>query len=306
LNLSRGTGIRGLTGIPTAAGRIIRPLQNITRQQIISYANQLNLGWREDSSNATTLYKRNKVRHQIIPQLEELNPAFRQSLARTQNRLKSAHNLLSHYVLHIQQDITEQNGNTFNININKLLEWPESEFILSEILRPFGFSYSICQEIYSSTNALSGKQFESPTHKLIKDRTTFIVEKKKAEKASVFYIEKEVQEIQTPIVLTFESINWNGKFDQNSDIALFDADKIEWPLTLRHWQQGDYIKPLGMNGLKKVSDYFIDQKFSLFQKESLWLLLSGNKIMWIVGHRMDGRFAIDANTKNVIKIEIKG
>lgn len=300
LNLSRGTGIRGLTGISPMNGYIIRPLLCLSRKDILEYLKDRKLSYVDDSTNSEDLYSRNKIRLNIIPLLERINPSVKDAIIRTSENLSQVANIYYMYINQVKKDVFKDN----KINIGLLVHYVEPEAILFEILSLYGFNAATVQSVFESLLNQSGKVFHSETHELLKDRGYLILKKKRALTLDSFNIQKDDPKIIHPVNLKIEKILKNKDFtiERNPNILYLDANKINYPLTLRRWHRGDWFIPFGMKGKKKISDYFSDHKFSLFDKESAWLLCSGNDIVWIVGHRSDERFKIDRDTSEVIKI----
>jgi len=304
INLSRGTGLRGLTGIASQNGNVVRPLLFASRKQIADYIEKLGVNWREDSSNSKLKYLRNKIRHQLLPFMEELNPNFRNGLSASIQRLNGAAVYFDRSIKEISEKLVIQNDGYQSINIGKILSYPSPDFLLAELLLPFGFTGVVSAEIFDSLDGIAGKKFFSASHRLVKDRNELLISLISNTISEQFVIEPGNYPANMPIKLKFELCDWDYKIPNNSAIALFDASQVEWPLLLRRWQKGDYFIPLGMKNMKKVSDYFTDAKFSLLEKENAWLLTSQDRIMWIVGHRIDHRFRVSGATKKVIQVTL--
>ena len=289
MNLARGTGINGLTGIKPRNGNIVRPFLCVSRKEIMTYIKRQKLSYITDSTNNDTQFTRNFFRKKIIPAFEKINPSFVENLLQTAEYLNDAALIYNHYIN--STEILKNN----RISIEELKKSKIAGSLLFENLKEIGFNAAQCADILSVIDAESGKQFFSPTHRLIKDRDYLIIEPLAdiagADLQSVPKLHFEIF-LHTP----------DFKIDKSPDIAHLDNDKITQPLTLRHWQQGDAFYPFGMKGKKKLSDFFTDKKYTLQQKEQTWLLVSDNKIAWIVGERIDDRFKITAETKKIIKI----
>lgn len=300
LNLIRGTGIRGLTGIPPMNGYIIRPLLCMSRNDILEYLKDRKLSYVDDSTNNEDLYSRNKIRLNILPLMETINPSVKEAIMRTSRNLSQVANIYRMYMDQVKKDIFQDN----KISIALLIQYAEPEAILFEILSPYGFNAPTVRLVFESLVSQSGKVFHSDTHQLLKDRGFLILKKKETLTVDTFTIHESDENIGHPIQLTIERTLINGDFtiEGKPNILYLDANKVKYPLTLRHWRQGDWFIPFGMKGKKKVSDYFSDHKFSLFDKEDTWLLCSGEDILWIVGHRSDDRFKIGDETTEVIRI----
>ncbi|MFV0418559.1 MAG: tRNA lysidine(34) synthetase TilS [Dysgonomonas sp.] len=303
LNLIRGTGIRGLTGIPPINGYIIRPLLCLSRSDILEYLKERKLSYVDDSTNSEDLYSRNKIRLNIIPLLETINPSAKDAIIRTSENLSQVANIYHMYISQVKSAIFKDN----KISIGLLIQYVEPEAILFEILSPYGFNSATIRSIFESLVSQSGKTFHSASYELLKDRSFLVLKKKKSLMIDSFHIHERDKTIIRPINLIIEKTLINGDFtiEKNPNILYLDVTQINYPLTLRHWKQGDWFIPFGMKGKKKISDYFSDHKFNLFDKDATWLLCSGDDIIWIVGHRSDNRFKIDENTTEILKITYK-
>lgn len=305
LNLARGTGIRGLSGIKAKAGRIIRPLLFASRKEIEAYALENNLDFRFDSSNDDIVYKRNNVRHKVLPLMEELNPSFRLSLKKTIYYLNQTEELFLKKVEELREELVSVSEEGILIDKTKLESLSPKPLILYELLRPYNFNNETVEEIINSSNN-TGSKFYSSTHRLVVDRNNYIITLPEKESLELFYIEENQINISDPIEMNIiVEDNSNGyKIPKSKNIAVFDLMEIEFPIVIRKWQKGDYFKPFGMSGFKKISDFFIDEKMSIPEKENCWIMLSGNRIMWIIGKRTDDRFRVSEDTRKIFKIEI--
>lgn len=305
INLSRGSGIRGFTGIKPKSGNIIRPLLFASRKKINAFIIENNLKYREDSSNSSVKYSRNLIRHEIIPLFEKVNSRFRDTMIENIARLQDTEKIYNQAIAKDIQSIKWDKGQKIFISIDKLKKLNSITTYLHEILNHFGFSNTQVHDIANSLDSTSGKQFFTLTHRLIKDRNELIVEEISVTDKNSYLINYSNDKLELPIKLNISKFERsdNFKITKESNIGLFDLNLIEFPLTLRKWRKGDYFVPLGMQNLKKISDFFIDNKLSLSEKEDMWIIESGNKIIWIVGKRIDNRFKITDNTKSILKIE---
>jgi tRNA(Ile)-lysidine synthase len=303
INLTRGTGLEGLTGIPEINGNIIRPLLPFSRAEIEDYATENQIKWREDASNASNKYLRNKLRHDVIPILKELNPSFLDTFKKTLDHLKDAQSIVNdgEYII-FKEVVTEKEDGTVFFDLKKLLQIPNYGAYLYQWLKDFGFT--AWDDIYALVNAQSGKQVFSENYLILKHRDFLILSaKNKEEEETTFNIKKGVKEVKYPLKLALYVVE---KISNPSDTAIFvDEEKIIYPLIIRKWQVGDFFYPSGMDGKKKLSKYFKDEKYSLLDKENQWLLCSENQVIWIIGKRADNRFIADEHTQLIIKIEIK-
>ena len=299
INLSRGTGLRGLTGIPKLNEKVVRPLLNFPREEILKYAQEKNIRWREDSSNKTTDYLRNKLRIEVIPKLKEADANLLNGFQQTQKHLQESLSLVHDYMVLIKNLVLIETDDGFEIDLIKLQDLPNTDALLFELLYPFGFK--AWEDISKLMSAQSGKQVFSENYRLIKNRySLLLIEKSKSEKEECFLINKADKLIENPLILKIEDVEEISQFLPNT--VFLDSNKLVFPLKLRKWIEGDYFFPFGMKGKKKLSKFFKDEKLSLVAKEKIWVLLSDNKIVWVVGMRSDNRFKIDNQTKKILRI----
>lgn len=305
LNLTRGTGLKGLSGIKMINGRIIRPLLDFSRNEILVYANEHSIAYREDSSNSSVKYARNRIRHNVLPELEKLNPSAKRSISETANHVHEAWNLVDDYLLKLKKEIVTTDKERFFYSIPVLLKEKYSKLFLFEELTQFGFSYDTIEQVVKSFRGQSGKVFYSSTHQLLHNRDYLeLTERKEIEKMFV-RIDNDCLSIDSPINLKFHLINKSESYDipRNAEIASLDFDKLTFPLELRPWNSGDKFMPFGMAQFKKVSDFLIDLKVSLVDKEKVYVLTSNNEIVWVVGMRIDNRYKVDNLSQRVYRIE---
>ena len=302
INFIRGTGLEGLTGIPAQNGNIIRPLLPFSREEIENYALENKIQWREDSSNASDKYFRNKLRHNIVPTLKELNTGFLDSFQNTLHHLQQSESLVNDASKLVFEKVVEEKENKLEIHLKPLLEFQNYKAYLYQWLKNYGFS--AWNDIYDLVEAQSGKQVFSETHILLKDREKLILsERNEINKSEVFIIESIESKVNIPLKLRFcKAVNI---FETVSNCIFVDESKIKFPLTIRKWQEGDYFYPSGMNGKKKLSKYFKDEKYSLLDKKNQWLLCSEDQIIWVIGKRADNRFINRETTQNSIKIVLE-
>lgn len=301
INLSRGTGLEGLTGIPQQNEQIVRPLLLFSREEIENYAKENNIQWREDSSNDSDKYLRNKIRHHLVLMLKELNPNFLNSFQKTQSYLQEAQLMVEDAADMIFQQVVEEKEDTLYIDINKLLQLDNYNSYLYQWLKEYGFM--AWDDIYDLVEAQSGKCILSEQFRLIKDRDFLILSPQKNFKNDEYFIEENENLIEFPIKLQLSD---ESHIENPTDKSIFvDKETLKFPLKIRKWQEGDYFYPSGMSGKKKVSKYFKDEKFSLIDKENVWLLCSNNQIVWIIGHRADNRFIANKKTQQQLKIKIQ-
>ncbi|MGL2965962.1 tRNA lysidine(34) synthetase TilS [Flavobacterium sp. XGLA_31] len=302
INFSRGTGLDGLIGIPQQNGNIVRPLLIFSRSEIEAFAKENKLPWREDSSNASDKYRRNKVRHQVIPVLKELNPSLLHSFENTVKNLQQAQTLVDDAAQIVYNQVATKTDNQVKISLVKLLKCRNYKAYLYQWLQPFGFTD--WEVIYDLPQAQSGKKVFSETHILLKDRVSLILFPKQTDDSrEQFWIEKNQKDVKVPLKMLFCRVA--DITNPSSSTIFVDEDILTFPLQIRKWEEGDVFFPLGMNGKKKVSKFFKDEKIALPDKLNTWILCSDNQIVWIIGKRADNRFKITKQTTNILQIQLQ-
>lgn len=303
INLSRGTGLDGLTGIPEINDIVVRPLLRFSRQNIEDYTAQNHLKWREDRSNASTKYLRNKLRHEVIPKLKEINPLLLQNFETTQNHLQDAKLIITDVIEDIENQVIDRitpEGVFYNIEKLQNLNHPKA--YVYQLLNDFNFTE--WNDVYHLLSAQSGKQLFSATHRLLKDRNHLILSEIRIKSDQVFHISENENDINIPLgILNIENIDVVSDNIQNE--IYVDKTKLKFPLIVRPWQKGDYFYPFGMQGKKKLSKYFKDEKLSLLQKENTWVLCSQNDVIWIINKRADNRYKVTSQSSQILKITLQ-
>lgn len=302
INLSRGTGLDGITGIPEQNENVVRPLLAFSQQEIEDYAKLNHIKWQEDSSNASDKYVRNKIRHHLVPMLKELNPNFLSSFHKTQNYLQEAQNMVDDAAIMVYQQVAVQEGENISFDLKKLKKLPNYKSYLYQWLNEFGFT--AWDDIYDLVVSQSGKFVFSADYRLLKDRESLILSPSdfSTEKRE-YFIDANQTVVNVPLNISFSPVA-DMAIVSNKTIFV-DSDKLQFPLVLRHWEEGDQFQPFGMDGKsKKISKFFKDEKLSLLEKENTWLLCSNDIIVWVVGLRQDERFKIENTTKNILKIQL--
>jgi tRNA(Ile)-lysidine synthase len=303
INLSRGTGLEGLIGIPEINNKIVRPLLPFSREEIEVYAKANKLHWREDSSNESTKYLRNKLRLEVIPKLKEINPMFLQNLIKSQDFLQDSKTIIDDRIDDISEVIIKEiNDAEIHFDTNRLLELSNPKAYLYELLNDYGFTE--WNDVLNLLGAQSGKQVYSKTHRLLKDRNVLILTENNSIVLESISISQTDDQVETPIgMLCIETSQQIHKSIKST--VFLDKDLLKFPLILRKWQEGDYFYPFGMKGKKKLSKFFKDEKLSLVAKENSWLLCTNNDVVWVVNQRLDERYKVTENTKNILKITLK-
>ena len=307
MNFFRGTGLEGLTGMPSIISYnfCLRPLLNNTRYQIETFAKEHNLEWVEDSSNQSSKYTRNFFRNELMPMLKRAYPNVEANLLDNISRFKKINALYKIGVDKLKKEICENKAPDVIIPIHRLKAYQNTSLIY-EILREYGFGEKQVDEINKLLNSESGKYIENEFYQIIRHRKNLIITPKFSDGGNAFVIEKDAQTIQlgnTRLKLQFYSFD-NFKLNKSENVAQVDATLISFPLLIRKWVRGDYFYPLGLKKKKKLSRFFIDQKLSLPDKEKIWVIESGKRIIWVAGLRIDDRFKITGSTKEVLELSI--
>lgn len=301
INLTRGTGLDGLTGIPTQNDKIVRPLLPFSRLEIEAFAIKNKIKWREDSSNASNKYYRNKLRHDVIPILKELQPKLLSAFENTLENLKQSQSLVYDASRLIYKDVVEEVENSIKINLKKLMQLSNYKAYLYQWLKEYNFS--AWQDIYNLVKAQSGKQIFSDNYILLKERNFLILYKNEnPNESKEYFIKKNQLEVKFPLNLAIS--NATDLMETTSNCIFVDENKLQFPLIIRKWTQADYFYPYGMKGKKKVSKFFKDEKFSIIDKSNTWLLCSNNEIVWIINARFDDRFQVTDITTKILKITL--
>lgn len=308
INFTRGTGLKGLTGIPELNGNIARPLLSFSRETIEAYAKSENIDWREDSSNSSRKYLRNKLRHDVIPILKEINPNVLHSLQNTLSNLKETEAIVNQSIKDfLSKAILKKEGNTITYTVSEFKKQNNSKAFLFEAFKDCGFTE--WNDIEGLLDAETGKYIASGTHKLTKHREFLILELVSEsislnQPIKISAVEVQKSQVKTPLGVLFfdeaEALRDNAK-----NTIYVDLEMLKYPLEFRLWQTGDVFHPIGMKGKKKVSKYLKDEKLTPREKDNTWVLTSEDKIVWVVGRRADDRFKVSGQTNQILKIELK-
>ena len=308
INLLRGAGLRGLKGMQSQNGVIIRPLLCASREQIHQYAVENQIQWREDHTNAESIYLRNKIRNQLLPAFDELHPEARQGLYKSLEHLAAENELYRELLKEKLNQIIERNGEIQSVPHSAFFIQHSAFQLLFEWLRQYGFNTDQCHFIFEAMETGIGNKYYSSTHQLVIGRDELQLSEIKPADNDEIQIRIGEKEIFSPIHLRFSRFEKTADFviDKSPEVAQLDFDKIRFPVTLRHWRHGDRFHPLGMNGSKLLSDFFVDQKFTEWEKRNVYLLVSaGGDILWVAGYRIDDRFKVTKDTKCVFRCDLK-
>jgi tRNA(Ile)-lysidine synthase len=306
LNLTHGTGLAGLHGIRAKNDRVVRPLLTQAKDDLYDYLVENRLIWREDASNDSPVYQRNRLRQQVLPVLREINPNLDNTLAATAERVGGAEEIVRRYVEDTAAQARRDAPEATYFNIGLLQNTAATALVLHELLRPFGFSWPVTKEIVASFKGLSGKQFDSPTHRLVKDRDQLVLTPRRLAQYGTFQLAEGQEDLLADGLRLRAGQHEAAGYEipRSRSTAALDADKLKFPLTLRRWREGDTFMPLGLKGKKLLSDFLIDQKVPLNLKDDVRVLTSADgKICWVVGFRVDDRFKVDEETARVLAVQ---
>jgi len=307
INLIRGTGLAGMAGIKPLNNNIIRPMLFATRQEIQTYCDKNKIVFREDKSNADTKYTRNKIRHQVIPVIKEINPSVELTLNETAERFSGFNEIVSDYISQLKEKIGEEKEHIISFNISLLKNHLHNKAVIFELFKPYGVNNAKLNDLIRVIDGKTGGQIITDTHRIIKNRKEIVV----SEEAYMQETSYTISDINAfciyPGISSARNVKITDTYEIPSDphIACIDLQKISFPVLIRKWKPGDYFYPLGMKQKKKLSDYFIDNKYSRFDKETIFILESDGKIVWLIGDRIDDRFKITSSTKKGLLLKLK-
>ena len=307
LNLTHGTGLAGLHGIQVKNGRVVRPLLGLGRDDLHDYLAERGLRWREDASNDSPVYQRNLLRMEVLPVLREINPNLDQTMAATAERVGGAEEIVRRYVEETAAQARRNEAEATYLNIGTLQKTAATAVVLHELLRPFGFSWPVVKDVVAAFGGESGRRFDSPTHRLVKDREHLVITPRRLTQFGTFQLAAGQTDLLADGMRLKAELHDDAKhfiIPRSKSTAALDADKLKFPLTLRRWQEGDWFMPLGMKGKKLLSDFLIDQKVPLNLKDEVRVLTSADgKICWVVGWRVDERFKVEDATERVLTVQ---
>ena len=308
INLIRGTGIAGLHGIPVKNDMVVRPLLFASRKDIEEYASESEISWRTDHTNNEAKYLRNKLRHEVIPLMNTINPDFPLGLSETVRRIAAFERIGNAALEQWCINSLQTDGEYEFIDITCFRNLDPAEPYAWMLLSRYGFNETQVSNILSSMYKRTRKIFNSATHILIKERGRLVISGHEVyNQVKPLEIKKFTGEkrIRKPVKLTFKRFSGEGSYQIPAleTIASIDYSKLRFPLLIRKWQHGDTFVPLGMSGKKKLSDFFIDQKFSKREKDETWLLCSGDDIIWVIGRRLDHRYRVTPSTTEILTVQ---
>ena len=296
INMINGSGLKGLRAIQNKNNFIIRPLMFASRNQIEEYVKSESLNFREDSSNISKKYQRNKIRHELMPLLKQMNPSIENTISEEIEIIKNTYSIFKEQVSRVIKEVSFQTDDGIKISKKELIKLEPIDTYLYEIFSVFGFTdlKSIKNSIFSN----SGKQVFSKSHRLLIDREFVFIEKIKDNFFRDVLIDECISNICSPLNISFK-ISEKEYIEKTKDTAYFDYEKLVFPLVIRKWKFGDKFIPSGMKGFKKLSDFFIDNKINRLLKEKTLVLCSNNDIIWVIGSRIDERYKATSKTKKM-------
>lgn len=304
LNITRGTGLTGLAGMRNKNSFIVRPLLFATREEIVNFSLAERINYRDDHTNAETKFSRNKIRHLVIPVLKEINPAVEKEINECATRLSELDTFLNKQIDSIKRSIFTVENETTYANIEQLSAYANNLSVVYELFKDFGVNSTLTRNILEITSAPSGKWISTPTHRILRDREQLIIARHNKETFTPIII-NNVDDINDTGFLSAKIVDVDDNFliSKQKQSAYLDFEKVSFPMILRGWEEGDSFVPLGMKGRKKVSDYLIDNKISIHDKEKTLLLTSDKKIVWLIDERIDDRYKITNLTRKALVID---
>jgi tRNA(Ile)-lysidine synthase len=305
-NLIKGTGLKGLTGIPEKNGHILRPLLFATKKDLLRYYREAELSHREDYSNSETSYARNQIRHKVIPPLHEINPSLEHTMGRNLGYWREIRQWFEVEAEKLRSEWMEQSPDRIKIDLEHLCAHPASSSLLHFWLQAYGFFPEQLENILQAyQNGAKSRIFLSATHRALLYQQHLIIEAQFTGGAAFFLLEREAGNLENP------KLSWTHEprpaaFSTVPHLAFFSAKELVFPLKLRHWQAGDLFYPLGMGGkAKKLQDFFSDEKIDRFARERAWILCNGDgRLMWVLGKRIDERFKVRDGEDVVLRVEL--
>lgn len=307
INLLRGTGLRGLTGISQQTGRVVRPLMFASRKEILEFAVANRIPYREDSSNRSTKYLRNKIRLGLVPRIREINPEFTSLMQRNIGRLTDAQRFIAHSIERIRREVVTTEDGIDTLRPDRIDPAFPRGFVIYELLSSaYGFKGDVVDALCRALDqGATGRRFYSRERTAYIDRGRIVVAPTADDDPCLCEVERQASRSycgNAVLYYEYTDIDTIKEFGVPEQIAQVDADKLQYPLTLRRWQEGDWFVPFGMTGRKKVSDFLTDAKVSAAEKQRQFVLLSGDDIVWLVGRRIDDRYRLTEETENVLRI----
>lgn len=306
LNFARGTGIRGVSGMKPLAGKLFRPLIEVSRADIVQISTEDNIPFHNDSTNATIKYARNKVRHLVIPLLEEINVAAKENILKSVSYFAETERIMNDYVRRAKEAAMSSSNGLLRIDVAKIMQTAAPSTVLFEMLIGEGVPKPLASESVCLLEAQTGRKCEMDGVEIVRNREYIEVQKSVGENDESVVTVNAIGELKKyGFEISFAYCDDDFVFDKNPQVAYIDVKKLKFPLTLRKWNFGDKFMPLGMKGMRKLSDFFKDEKLSQAEKSNVRILESDGKIVWVVGMRIDERFKFDKDTKEVYVLKNK-
>lgn len=305
INLMRGTGLNGLTGMKQNAGGVIRPLLFATRAEITAYADEQKIMYREDSSNSQLKYTRNRIRHTVIPMMERVNPGVLDAITDTMHHLASSSEIVDKYISQLSMELFKPSDEGAEAEIGSLTELTPAEPHIFELFRQYGLSSRQTTEMIALLHSDTGKYLCTSSHRLLNDRGKIIITSRSVEELPEYRFSSIVEMRISGLFSDLRIEEPTGESLPASHlIASIDLGLVNFPVTVRPWEPGDRFRPLGMKKMKKISDFLIDLKVPVTEKEKVLLLLSAGEVMWVMGYRIDDRFRVTKQTARILVLTV--
>jgi tRNA(Ile)-lysidine synthase len=305
LNWISGASLDGLLGIPVKHGTIIRPMLFATRSELEGFAHEQGLQWRMDSSNDSMEYRRNYIRHKVMPLLMDLNPSLEKTVMRGMEKLTADYEFLKQAFQHWKSTYVEQRGDRLIIRKEGFKQMSIPQMILWRLINHFGFTYDVCTQVMEGLNRQVGSVYHGSAYELVSDRETLIVYPKMPEWKDVTIAHEQTMAVLGPLRIEIRKEKYHQQaFPNQSGAVMLDAGTVDFPLVWRKWKPGDVFYPFGLGHRKKISDLLIDNKVSRADKMQVTVLTAGDRIVWVVGLRMDERFKVTDKTQDVLVISV--
>lgn len=303
INLLRGTGLNGLTGMSPRHGNVIRPLLFATRDEIAAYSVSKSIKFREDSSNSQIKYVRNRLRNKVIPELMRVNAHSLSAITATMEHLNSSAAIIGNCIEEIRKSVFRTSGDDITADVSALSALRPEGALMFELFRKYGVSPGQARDLLALLESPSGKYITTSSHRILRDRNRLIVADRKSEQEPGYCFasvdEMSLSGLYSDIAVISQG---NDPLPSGSLTACLDLDLLKFPLSVRRWKPGDRFSPLGMTGMKKISDFLTDLKVPLTSKEKVMLLLSGDEVVWVMGYRIDNRYKVTPATGKKLMI----
>jgi tRNA(Ile)-lysidine synthase len=301
-HILRGSHWRGFSSIPRVNGNVVRPLLHVSRDELLRYITEFEVPYREDASNKSPVYQRNRIRHELIPLMESIRPGFRRNILRQIELFIETNAVLEGFLGKLATDVILLRPEGLYIAAEGIDELPFMRLLLLQVTADYGFHAARVDEVVELLHSAPGKQLLSSSHRIVRERQHLVIAPLPDETGEPLLLERHTEEVHHPVRLVIDHIEGDAiAYTADADEAVFDADALTWPLTLRRWQAGDRIAPIGLEGSMKVSDLLTQAKLGTLEKEQVYVLESGGALIWVIGFRMAEHAKVTANTRKALR-----